>query len=393
MIVALIAYAILGLAYWAMMAYGLVRIARGVPHLGGLHPPDPPRWPRLSVIVPACNEADKIGPALATLMAEDYPDLEIIVIDDRSTDSTGKIIDRAAAADGRVKAIHIKELPAGWLGKVHALQRGVEAAGGEWLLLTDADIHFRRGVLRRAVAYAEAERFDHLAALPDLWPTHRALDAGLAAFIRQFLVFTRAWKVSDPASAAFIGVGAFNLLRRAALEKTPGLEWLRLEPADDAGLGLMMKRAGARCGLVAAFDQLGLHWYRTLGEAARGAEKGYASVMNFSAARGIASALVTLALEMAPILALVPLALESVRPIGYAGLGIFALDAIAAAAMGAWAGWGKFIPALTSPLFSPIGTALMIRVAILGWRRGGIVWRGTLYPTEVLREGKRVKIF
>ncbi|MCX5673257.1 MAG: glycosyltransferase, partial [Planctomycetota bacterium] len=139
--VALAVYVLLGLAYWLAMAYGLVRTWRGVPRLEEVRPPEPAAWPKLSVIVPACNEADKIEPAMRTLLAEDYPDLEILAVDDRSTDATGDIIDRLAAEDPRVRAIHVKELPAGWLGKVHALDRGFQESRGRFVLFTDADVH------------------------------------------------------------------------------------------------------------------------------------------------------------------------------------------------------------------------------------------------------------
>jgi len=389
---ALTVYTLLGLAYWLAMAHALVRTWRGVPRLEDVRPPEPAAWPRLSVIVPACNEADKIEPAMRTLLAEDYPDMEILAVDDRSTDATGEILDRLAAGDPRARVIHVKELPAGWLGKVHALERGFRESRGAFVLFTDADVHFRRGSLRRAVAYAEAEALDHLAALPDLWPTGWSLDAGIAAFIRQLILFTRLWNVRDPTSRAAMGVGAFNMVRRAALEKTPGLEWLRLETADDVGVGLMMKRSGARSAIVTAFDHLGLHWYRTWAEAARGAEKGWASTLNFSVRRAIVSAFLTFGLEMAPFLSLIPLAFPSVRPIGYVGLATFAAYLCAAVVTALWAGPGKLLPALASPLTAPISAVLVLRVGMLGWRRGGVMWRGTLYPTEMLCEGKRVKI-
>jgi len=390
--VALAVYVLAGLAYWLAMAYGIARTWRGVPRLERVRPPAPAAWPRLSVIVPACNEADTLEPAMRTLIEQDYPDLEIVAVDDRSTDATGEIADRLAAENPRVKAIHVKELPAGWLGKVHALERGLRASSGTLVLFTDADIHFGPGALGRAVAYAEAEGLDHLAALPDLWPTSRSLDAGIAMFIRQLLVFARVWKVRDPRSRAAMGVGAFNLVRRAALEKTAGLEWLRLETADDVGLGLLMKQSGARCAIVTAFEHVRLTWYRTWGEAARGAEKGYASTLNFSVRRAVVAAAMTLGLELAPFLSLIPLAFESVRPVGYVGLATLAAYLFTAIATAGWAGRGKLLPALTSPLVAPIAAALTMRVGVLGRRRGGVLWRGTLYPTELLRGGKRVKI-
>src|SRR5438876_9454886 len=138
----------------------LVRRRNAIPRL-----PAPARsvmLPRLSVVVPARDEASGIGRAVESLLAQDYPDLEIIVVDDRSSDATGAVLAKLAARDSRIRAIRVDQLPAGWLGKNHALWRGAESASGEWLLFTAADIVFAQGAVRRAVAYAVAEQLDHL---------------------------------------------------------------------------------------------------------------------------------------------------------------------------------------------------------------------------------------
>ena len=387
----LAAYLAAALAYWLWAAYAMLRVSRDIPRLSEVAPPDPPRWPRLSVIIPAANEADKIEAAARTLLAEDYPDLQIILVDDRSTDSTGEIIDRLASGDRRARAIHITTLPDGWLGKVNALQAGLGQATGEFVLFTDADIHFARGTLRKAVAYAVQERLDHLAAFPELWPTTVLLDAVIAAFIRQLFSLSRPWAVSDQKSRAFCGIGAFNLVRRAALDATPGLEWLRMETGDDMALGLLMKRSGARCGVIAAFGYLGLVWYRSIGEMARGSERGWATVLGFSFARAIVVALVMAGLELGPFLALVPLATEEFRMIGYGGIAVTAAYLATVFQASRWAGWRRLLPGLAGPLTAPLMAAMVLRSAWLGRRRGGVVWRGTLYTDDQLRAGSRIR--
>ena len=87
---------------------------------------------------------------MASKLSDDYPDAEFILVDDRSVDKTPEIADRLAAHDDRIRVLHIRELPEGWLGKVHALQKGVEISRGEWILISDADVHFMPGTLRRA---------------------------------------------------------------------------------------------------------------------------------------------------------------------------------------------------------------------------------------------------
>ena len=108
--------------------------------LATLAPPDPPSWPRVSTIIPARNEATDISASLASRLGDGYPDLELVVVDDRSDDETPQILAGFSAGDERVKVVRVDELPDGWLGKVHALDCGVREASGEWLLFSDADI-------------------------------------------------------------------------------------------------------------------------------------------------------------------------------------------------------------------------------------------------------------
>jgi hypothetical protein len=389
-------YAAVALTYWLWCLRAAVKMRRSVPALEAFHPPTGP-LPRLSVIVAARDEADTIEPAARTLLAQDDPDLEIVLIDDRSTDGTGAVIDRLAAEDGRVRAVHVTDLPEGWLGKVHALACGVAEATGDFLLFTDADVHFAPGALRRAVAWCEAKDLDHLAALPSLRPTSVWVDAVIASFLRSFLATMRPWAVADPDSAAFIGVGAFNLVRRSAFEKTPGLEWLRMETADDCGLGLMMKASGARCGVATAFDLVHLVWYGSLGDAARGAEKAYASVGNCRLWRVLVGAVGTLALGVAPAAGIVAAALAPANPAAWALAAVAPLSAVAGGRMARWgtrAGRLRalFGPLVLGPLVAPVNAAAFVRAGLLGWWRGGVRWRGTLYPSAALRAGRRVRL-
>jgi glycosyltransferase involved in cell wall biosynthesis len=237
------------------------------------HAPTPDVWPRLSVVIPACNEADNLQSAVATLSQQDYSDLEIILVDDRSTDGTGEIIDRLAHQDPRIRAVHVETLPEGWLGKVHALHRGVEQASGDWLLFTDADVHFASGTLRRAVALVLHQRVDHLALIPQTIQKSFWLEVAVGTFGLLFFITTRAASVNRPGSKTFVGIGAFNLVNAARFHRTDGFEWLRLEPGDDVGLGLMIKQAGGTTRLAFAYDDLSLQWYLSVAAMFKGLEK------------------------------------------------------------------------------------------------------------------------
>jgi len=383
----LLGYAAVGCAYWAWMALGTWLTAHWVPKLAERHPPDPPRWPKLSILVPARNEAGTLHPAVTTILAQDYPELEIVLIDDRSEDGTGELVDRIAASDPRVRPVHVTELPDGWLGKVHALDQGVRRAGGEYLLMMDADVHLEPGMLRRAVAYCEQEGIDHLAAVPDLVARQFLLRVAIAVFLRAFSVGMRIWAVANPRSSAYIGVGAFNLVRRSAFDRTEGFAWLRLEVADDVGLGLMMKRSGARSAVVVANRHAHVRWYRSLGDMAWGVEKGFASVGGCSVLRLLGVCAVMGALELAPVVALLPLGVPGLLPLGLAMVALAAASTLIVyfwVRDPIWAG-------LLFPLGALVNIALLLRTAWLGWRRGGVLWRGTLYPSELLRGNLRVR--
>ncbi len=384
-------YASAGCLYWLWLLAGVFLVRARVPRLDQLSAPEPDVWPELSIIIPACNEADTIGAAVATILQQDYPQLEIVLIDDRSEDDTGRIIDAVAATDSRVQAIHVRELPAGWLGKVHALHRGWAAAAGPWLLLTDADVHFAPGVLRRVIAASLHRGWDHLAAAPEIWPSGLLLDAAVSSFLRSFCVGMRIWAVEDPRSGAFIGVGAFNLLRREAFERTAGFEWLRLEVADDVGVGLLMKQAGARCGVVNAVGHVGLHWYPSLAKMLVGAEKAYGSAAGCSVGRMLLGGTAALLLDAAPWLVLAAAAGYRSFALGLAAAVMVLAHVFSAVALNRWAG-RKLLPGLLTPLVIPLTLVALLRTTWLGWRRGGVVWRGTLYPSRELRRHKRVRL-
>jgi len=343
-------------------------------------------WPGLSVVVPARDEARRIEAAVGSLSAQDYPGLEILAVDDRSTDATREILERLASRDPRIQVLHISALPEGWLGKVHALHHGAQRARGTWWLFTDADVRFRPDALRRAVRYAEAQGVDHLVYWPEVHAEGFWLDVAARAFFLMLCVGWRLAWVNAPGSRTPAGVGAFNLVRAEVFRRTPGFEWLRMEPADDYGLGVMLRDAGARTRLVRAEEDLSVTWYESLGAMVKGMEKNtFGPAANYSWAQLVPSLALVWGLVLAPPAALV---------LGGAALGA-GLAAFAALAAFAW-----LAPRLRARdplvwLLAPLGMAMvgamMLRAAWLCSRHGGIDWRGTRYPLEALRRGQRVR--
>ncbi|HEY2103228.1 MAG TPA: glycosyltransferase family 2 protein, partial [Chthoniobacterales bacterium] len=211
------------------------------------NPATPSGNPRVTIIVPARNEEAAIRQALSQLLVLDYDNYEVIAVDDRSTDRTGEIMDEVAAtAGGKLKIIHVHELPRGWMGKAHAMWSAGRQATGDWLLFTDADVMFRPDCLRRAIAYAEAEGADHLVLFPRTIMKRPGEKMMLAFFQLMFVFGHRPWKVADPKAKDHIGVGAFNLVRRNVYEAVGTYQALRFEVVDDMKLGKVVKNAGFR---------------------------------------------------------------------------------------------------------------------------------------------------
>ncbi len=126
--------------------------------------------PLISVIIPARNEEAQIGEALKGLLKTEGVRIEIIAVNDRSTDRTGVIMDEVAASDSRIRVIHIDQLPEHWLGKNHAMHQASLLAQGDWLLFTDGDILFQPRTIAAAVGYMQSRKLQHLCLLPKMIP-------------------------------------------------------------------------------------------------------------------------------------------------------------------------------------------------------------------------------
>ena len=390
MIIALLIFLLSLCAAWVVgFGYLIVAIKR-LPVFRNLQAPMPSVWPRLSVVIPACNEAATLESAVATLLQQDYPDLEIVLVDDRSTDGTGELIDRLAHQDPRIRTVHIGILPQGWLGKVHALHRGVEQASGAWLLFTDADVHFAAGTLRRAIAVVLHQRVDHLTLIPRAIQKSFWLDVAVNTFGLLFFITTRAGSVNRPHSKAFVGIGAFNLVSAWRFHQTVGFEWLRLEPGDDVGLGMIIKQAGGTTRLAFAYEDLSVQWYASVAAMFKGLEKNlFGPGSDYRWWLMLLQVGMIWALVVAPYFSLALGLAHGLAPLWIAGAAAISMHLIFSI---------FFVPERKtkrlSLLLFPVGvlliTAMMLRAGYQCVKNGGIDWRGTHYPLDQLRSGQRV---
>jgi len=357
---------------------------RRLPRVSAL---EPAAWPRVSVVVAARDEARDVGAAVASRLADDYPELELILVDDRSTDGTGERAREAADGDARFTLVRVDELPAGWLGKVHALHRGVSRATGDWLLFSDGDVAVRPGALRRAVAHCLAQELDMLALVPAFLSGSVVVDAIWTVFLRGMLVIIDPRKVRNPRSRVAMGSGGFNLVRRSAFERTAGFEDLRLETGDDVGLALMVKRAGGRVDLVDGSDQVSVPMYRSVGEFLRGIEKNGSTTATIPLPAFVGALALLWAVVFSPLPA-VALGPPWLRLLGAAALVAYTAGEVAAL----WRNCRRWLPALLWPLGALLMSHGLVRATWLAKRNGGVRWRGTFYPLEELAAGRRVKL-
>jgi glycosyltransferase involved in cell wall biosynthesis len=295
--------AVVTLTAYVIITIDLRRGNRRIRSLKDIAPLAQTQWPGVSVVIAARNEARNIEEALQSVLNQDYPRLEILVADDRSTDRTGDILDRMAASDVRLRPIHLTELPAGWLGKNHALDFAARQATGEYLLFTDADIVMNPTAIRRAVSYAEREPRDHIALGPEARMPGVLLNAFVGVFGFFFSLFTRPWKAVDPHSRRFIGVGAFNLLRAAVYRRIGGHEAIRMRPDDDIKLGKLIKQHGYRQELLHGAGMISVEWYSSVKELIDGTEKNFFSGLEYNLAAAIGAALLQLVFFVWPFVA------------------------------------------------------------------------------------------
>ena len=370
--------AIFWMTYGLKVAYGAVRL----PWLKDCVPAAEADCPRISVLFAARDEEKKLPGALATLVAVDYPNLEIVAVDDRSTDATRRILDEFAANHPQLRVVHVRELPEGWLGKPHALQKAYEASSGEWLVFTDADVKFRADALRRVIALAHARGWDHLTLVGDVvrsgfWDT-----VVISFFMMGFQLAADLHAVSNPNSRAYVGVGAFQMLKRSAYEACGTHLRLAMEVIDDMKLGKLVKQAGFRSGVAVAQDAVSVEWHLGLENLVRGLEK------NFFAAAGFNVRMVALQI--------VSMLLFNVAPFfGLAfGEGWVRLLAGISVLVALSFHMGGDIVMRVSPLYCltlPLGAALfayiLLRSTVITLRQGGIYWRETFYRLEELRRG------
>jgi hypothetical protein len=378
----------LGAIGWtALFVFNLIKI-RAVPRVDAS---DAARFPSdaplVSILVPARNEATRIlDRAVRSMAAQDYPSVEVIVVDDRSTDATFSILERIVRDEPRVRAVRGAALPPGWAGKPWALEQAKREARGRWLLATDADVVFAPEAVRAAMTVAFRGRFDAVSLIPDV---------GTGSFWTRVVMPVAAWmialvlpidKSNDPSSDVALGCGGFFLMRREAHDKTGGYEQIRDEVVDDVATARGLKSCGLRLRVEAGQELLFTPMYDTLGELWQGFSKNAFAgadhrlwVVVRNSIANVAATILPMLLAAAGLWLWLGAGVADAAPLAFASVAAYVAMVLA------------FVPVYRalgeSALYAPLaGVANFVMVLVLlnsTWRAlsgRGIEWRGQQVP-------------
>ncbi len=346
---------------------------------------DQSNLPLVSIIVPACNEEKTIESGVRSFLQQDYINLEIIIIDDRSVDKTFEKVLALQQQNPQLSIHRITKLPNGWLGKSHALQYGASLASGEYLLFTDADILFAKSTVSSAVAYMKKNETDHLCLFFRNISSGWFLDSLILDGFANLLLLFRPWKVSDPRSKYFAGVGAFNMVRSEVYEEISGHSTIKMHPIDDIMLGKLIKRKGRSQQCLLALDFVSVHWYESVSQMMHGLMKNLFSLFHYRISLAVCMALISIVVHIVPLwgaffssgfVRILFVIIVIVRLASYLCVQqIFKVSP--------WCVPGS----LLSPYFN---IYTLIRSICITVKNKGIVWRGTFYPLSELKKSEPI---
>jgi len=336
--------------------------------------------PAVAIIVAVKDEEAEVEAALTSVCRLSYQNAKIIVINDRSTDRTPEILQKMVLSNPALAVITVEELPAGWLGKNHALYQGYVASAAEWMLFTDADVIFNPEALKKAMNYVAAKQLDHLVVLPEITSPSSLFKSVMNTFSIMLELRQRPWDIPNPKSNASIGVGAFNLVKRSAYEKIGTHAAFSLRPDDDLKLGERIKAAGFRQDVVYGEAEVSLAWYTSLKEFVNGLMKNTFSVSNYHLPTAIGMALATFLAFVLPlpfllllgsfgqVLALILLTSQIMLMLFKSGV------------------HGKWWHALLIPFAGAVVVYIILKSAFKTIRQDGIYWRESFYPLSELKK-------
>lgn len=359
-----------------------------LPALRAMPPPAAGTAPRLSIIIPARNEEMAIARSVTSAVSQSYPDLEVIVVDDGSTDATPRILASLRDDFGPRLSVHAgRPLAPGWVGKCNACDHGASLARGDWLLFLDADTDAASGLSAALLAVAVEQRLDAVSVQPFVETGTLAERLALPAFFRFAMNVFPAMRRFDPEMPErdALANGQCFLFRTEAYRAVGGHAAVRDKVLEDVELAHLVRRSGLRYALLTGYDLIRVRMYRAASEVVDGMGKHAAAGMRLSANRGFLTFAGLFATTLGP-----PLLCLAGAALAAAGdpSGVFGV----AAGLGAWAFSAYVWQRASRPLFglpaiwalaAPMGLLTYGLIAAWGMLRSalglGVRWKGRVY--------------
>jgi len=266
-VVALVVLMALVTLMWVHRHYVLACSMTRDPHLeADLHAEPPPDTPLVSVIIPARNERGNIASCIESVLAQKYPNVEIIVADDRSTDGTPEIVEALKREHSNITLVRVKELPAGWTGKCHALFQARKHARGEWLCFIDADTYLAPENLQQVLCECLVNQLDMYTFIPKqvcetFW--EKLLQPALGGI---FMVRFQLSRVNCPDSKAAFANGQYIFIRSETYDGVGGHETVRGRLLEDIALAHLVKNSGGKLRVAYGKDIISCRMYGTFGQ-------------------------------------------------------------------------------------------------------------------------------
>lgn len=371
---------------WLVVPLVLIWRMRGSPRLKDEIALRDSDSPLVSVVIPARNEARNIALCMQSVLRSHYPHLEVVVVDDRSTDGTGIIAREVSRNDARARVIEAPPLPEGWLGKQWACSQGAAVARGELLCFTDADTIHGSELLTRSVAAL------HNHALDFVTVAGRQRLVGFWERVVQPHIFTmlalryggpgavnRSTRVEDK-----IANGQFMLITRAAYDEIGGHEAVRGRVAEDLALAQLLYERGKRTMVALGLELLSTRMYGSLGEIVRGWMKNiYAGGLDAAPFGAAGRKLLPLALLTTPLAMLAPVVVLLLAAFGLVSSGALVWATASTVITLAWWAFSYAVGARLSPFYAftfPLGAAVVVYIIIRAVSRGmRVEWKGREY--------------
>lgn len=336
------------------------------PRLSSLALKPPEKWPSISIVVPARNEERAIRRGVSSYCEQDYPDLEVVVADDGSTDNTPLILNELNAKYSNLKVVSTKPPEQGWLGKPNALEWGKKQAKGEWLLFADADVVYEKGLLKKAMAFALKEKSQMVFLLPFL-ETRGLMEAVVLSKLYVVCLLAPLYLIPRSKHPLFsAGGGVFNLVKREALDHAGVFESIKSEVVDDVALGRKIKSKGFKESIALARSLIRIRMYHGGKEAMDGFTKNiYSALKGFFALPFLFGALLCFAPYLGLFFAPLP-----------AGIALFCIHGVhGSVALFFRQPW--FVT-LIYPLSEITWWVILIR-SFVAFHKKGVTWRGRTY--------------